>query len=73
LDDEFGPTYDELHDLLESLYDEFKKLVSKYSTLKKNMHACLLKKKACIMIDDSDKMNKLKSENKSLKEKGRQA
>jgi hypothetical protein len=37
------------------------------------MHAYLLKKKAYIMINDSDKMNKLESENKSLKEKGRQA
>ena len=33
------------------------------------MHAYLLKKKAYIMINDSDKMNKLESGNKSLKEK----
>jgi hypothetical protein len=26
LDDESDPTYDELHDVFESLYDEFKKL-----------------------------------------------
>ena len=34
LDDESDPTSDELHDALESLYDEFKKLGLKYSLLK---------------------------------------
>jgi Trp operon repressor len=37
------------------------------------MHAYLLKKtlekKACIVVENSDKMNKLESGNKSLKEK----
>jgi hypothetical protein len=36
LDDESDPTSDELHDALESLYDEFKKLGLKYSLLKYN-------------------------------------
>jgi hypothetical protein len=75
LDDEFNLTYDELYHALESLYDEFKKLGSRYNTLKKN-YACLLiekkkslKKKACIVIDDNHKLIQLESENKSLKEK----
>jgi hypothetical protein len=39
LDDESNPTSDELHDALESLYDEFKNLGLKYSLLKEN-YAC---------------------------------
>jgi hypothetical protein len=42
---ESEPTYDELHDALESLYDEFKKLCLKYVILKKN-YACLLVEKS---------------------------
>jgi len=34
LDDESNPTYNELHDTFESLYDELKKLSSKYNILK---------------------------------------
>jgi len=50
-----------------------KKLGHKYSSLK-NCHACLLvekytlEKQACIVID-SDKVNQLEEENKTLKEK----
>ena len=64
---------DELNDVFESLYDEFKKLDSKYNILKRYC-ACLLvkkmlEKKACFEIDDSEKVNQLENENKSLKEK----
>lgn len=74
MDDESKPTYDELYEALESLYDQFKKLGSKYSSLKKN-YACLLieketlEKKAYIVIGDSNKVNLLEDENKLLKEK----
>jgi hypothetical protein len=74
LDDESNPNYNELHDALESLYDEFKKLGLKYSLLKKN-YACLfveketLENKTCIVIDENKKVNQLEKENKSLKEK----
>ena len=37
LDDESGLSYDEPHDAFESLYDEFKKLDHKYSSLKKQL------------------------------------
>jgi agmatine/peptidylarginine deiminase len=42
--DESDLFYNELHDAFKTLYDEYKKLGSKYSILKKN-HACLLVKK----------------------------
>jgi len=52
-----------LNEAFETLYDEYKKLGSKYSLLKKN-HVWLLiekdileKKKACIVVNDYDKMN----------------
>ncbi|KAJ7012627.1 hypothetical protein NC653_002622 [Populus alba x Populus x berolinensis] len=73
LDDEFDLSYDELHDAFESLYNGFKKLGYKYSSLKK-IYACLLveknalKKKAWIVID-SDKVNQLEEKNKALKKK----
>jgi hypothetical protein len=76
LDDESDLCYDELRDAFESLYDEFKKLGHKYSSLKK-IHACLivekdaLVKKTCIVIDN-DKVNQLEEENKALKEKNGQ-
>jgi hypothetical protein len=63
-----------LHDAFESLYDEFRKLSSKYCSLKK-IHICLfvkkdiLKKRTCIVIDDSKMINQLKDENKVFKEK----
>jgi hypothetical protein len=41
LDDESDLSYDEPHDAFESLYDGFKKLGHKYSSLKNN-YACLL-------------------------------
>jgi predicted nuclease with TOPRIM domain len=71
LNDKSDPTYDKLYDAIEYLYDEFKKLGSKYNTLKKNYTCLLVEKenlenKACIV---SDKVNQLKSENKHLKEK----
>jgi hypothetical protein len=72
-DDESDVSYNKLYNVFEILYDEYKKLGSKYSLLKKN-HACLLvkkntvEKKACIIIEDYDKMNKLEEENKALKE-----
>jgi hypothetical protein len=62
-----------LHDAFEILYDEYKKLGSKYSLLKQN-HACFLvekdtlEKKTCIVVNDCDKMNQLKEKNKALKE-----
>jgi hypothetical protein len=71
-DDEFDLSYNELHSVFETLCDEYKKLGSEYSLLKKN-HACLLikkdtlEKKACIVVDDCDKMNQHKEENKALK------
>jgi effector-binding domain-containing protein len=74
LDDKSDLSYNELYDLFETLYDEYKKLGSKYNLLKKN-YACLLIKKdtlenkACIVIDDCIKMNQFKEENKALKEK----
>jgi hypothetical protein len=74
LDDKSDLSYNELYDLFETLYDEYKKLGSKYNLLKKN-YACLLVKKdtlenkACIVIDDCIKMNQFKEENKALKEK----
>jgi len=37
LDDEYDLSYDELHDEFESLYDGFKKLGHKYSSLKKQL------------------------------------
>jgi len=73
-DDESNLSYNELHSVFETLYDEYKKLSSEYSLLKKN-HACLLikkdilEKKACIVVDDCDKMNQREEENKALKEK----
>jgi cell division protein FtsB len=73
LDDESDHSYNELHDAFKSLYDEFRKLGSKYSSLKKS-HTCLLdekytlKKKACIIINDSKRINQLKEENEVLKE-----
>jgi len=76
LDDESDLSYDELRDAFESLYDEFKKLGHKYSSLKKS-HACLiiekyaLEKKTCIVIY-SNKVNQLEEENKALKEKSGQ-
>ena len=64
---------DELNDVFESLYDEFKKLDSKYNLLKRYCACLLVKKmleqKACFEIDVSDKVNQLENENKSLKEK----
>ena len=75
LDDEFDLSYNEFHDAFETLYDEYKKLGSKYSLLKQN-HACLLvekdtlKKKACIIVNYYDKMNQVEEKNKVLKEKG---
>jgi hypothetical protein len=45
LDNESNPTYDELDDALELLYDEFKKLGSKYSTLKNNYAYLIVDKK----------------------------
>jgi len=62
--DKSNPTYNELHNSLESLYDELKKLGLKYSLLKKN-HACLfvekktLENKTCIVIDENKKVNQL--------------
>ncbi|KAJ6964309.1 hypothetical protein NC652_002552 [Populus alba x Populus x berolinensis] len=47
LDDEFDLSYDELHDAFESLYNGFKKLGYKYSSLKK-IYACLLVEKKYI-------------------------
>ncbi|KAJ6880597.1 hypothetical protein NC652_033817 [Populus alba x Populus x berolinensis] len=44
LDDEFDLPYNEFHNTFETLYDEYKKLGSKYSLLKQN-HACLLVEK----------------------------
>jgi hypothetical protein len=73
-DDESDVSYNKLHNAFETLYDEYKKLGSKYSLLKKN-HACLLvkkntlEKKACIIVEDYNKMNQLEEENKALKEK----
>ncbi|KAJ6884681.1 hypothetical protein NC652_031628 [Populus alba x Populus x berolinensis] len=73
LDDESDLSYYKLHNVHESLYNEFKKPCHKYNSLKKS-HACLLvgkdvlEKKACIIID-SDKVNQLEKENKALKEK----
>ena len=67
-------SYNKLHNAFETLYDEYKKLGSKYSLSKKN-HACLLveknilEKKVCIVVEDCDKMNQLEEENKALKEK----
>jgi Trp operon repressor len=57
-----------------NLYDKFKKLSSKYSTSKKNRAYLLvekktLEKKVCIVIDNSNEINKLENENKSLREK----
>ena len=57
-----------------NLYDKFKKLSSKYSTSKKNRAYLLvekktLEKKVCIVIDNSNEINKLEDENKSLREK----
>jgi hypothetical protein len=63
-----------LHIAFGTLYDEYKKLGSKYSLLKKN-HACLLvekntlEKKTCIVVEDCDKMNQLEEESKALKKK----
>jgi agmatine/peptidylarginine deiminase len=42
--DESDVFYNELHDAFETLYDEYKRLGSKYSILKKK-HACLLVEK----------------------------
>jgi hypothetical protein len=73
LDDESDLSYDEPHDAFESLYDGFKKLGHKYSSLKNN-YACLLvekdalEKKTCISID-RNKVNQLDEKNKALKEK----
>jgi len=55
-DYEFDFSYNELHDAFETFYDEYKKLGSKYSLLKKN-HACLfveknILKKTCIVVYD---------------------
>ncbi|KAJ6868458.1 hypothetical protein NC651_033509 [Populus alba x Populus x berolinensis] len=44
LDDESNLSYDELYDAFESLYNEFKTLGYKSSSLKKS-HACLLVEK----------------------------
>jgi hypothetical protein len=46
LNDEFNLTYYKLYHTLESLYDEFKKLGSRYSTLKKNYTCLLVEKKS---------------------------
>jgi hypothetical protein len=43
-DDKSDLSYNELHDVFETLYDEYKKLGSKYSLLKKTMHVYLLRK-----------------------------
>ena len=65
-----------LHDVYESLYNEYKNSCHKYNSLEKS-HACLLvekdvlENKACIIID-SDKVNQLEKENKALKEKSGQ-
>ena len=73
-DDESDPSYIELHEQLENLYVEYKKLGSKYSTLKRN-HICLieekelLEKKVYDLNDKSSKTNQLEEDNKSLKEK----
>jgi hypothetical protein len=45
LNDEFNLTYYKLYHTLESLYDEFKKLGSRYNTLKKNYTCLLVEKK----------------------------
>jgi len=37
LDDESDLSYNELHDVFETLYDEYKKFSSKYSLLKKTL------------------------------------
>ncbi|KAJ6862432.1 hypothetical protein NC652_039314 [Populus alba x Populus x berolinensis] len=69
-DDEYDIYYNELHSIFETLYDEYKKLGSEYSLLKK-IHAYLLikkyilKKKACIAVNDCDKMNRRIEENKA--------
>lgn len=73
-DDESDPSYIELYEQLENLYVEYKKLGSKYSTLKRN-HICLieekelLEKKVYDLNDKSSKTNQLEKDNKSLKEK----
>jgi len=73
LDDESNLSYIKLHDAFEILYDEYKKLGSKYSLLKQN-HACFLvekdtlEKKTCVVVNDCDKMNQLKEINEALKE-----
>lgn len=70
--DESDLSYNELHDAFESLYDEFRKLSSKYFSLKK-IHICLFVKKdisekrTYIIIDDSKMINQLEDENKVLK------
>ena len=64
-----------MHIAFGTLYDEYKKLGSKYSLLKKKpcMFTCwekyIRKKKACIVVEDCDKMNQLEEENKALKKK----
>ena len=74
MDDESNLSYNELYDAFKILYDEYKKLGSKYSSLKKSQ-ACLLfkkdilEKKTYIVVDDSNKMDQLKEENKVLKAK----
>lgn len=74
MDDESNLSYNELHDAFKILYDEYKKLGPKYNSLKKSQAYLLFKKdilekKTYIVVDDSNKMNQLKEENKVLKEK----
>lgn len=71
--DESNLSYNELHNAFESLYDKFRKLSSKYCSLKK-IHICLfvkkdiLEKRTYIIIDDSKMINQLEDENKVFKE-----
>ncbi|KAJ6882365.1 hypothetical protein NC651_028836 [Populus alba x Populus x berolinensis] len=74
LNDESDLSYNELHDAFESLYDEFRKLSSKYSSLKK-IHICLfvkkeiLEKRTCIIIYDSKRIDQLEEKNKVFKKR----